>query len=249
VIRFKWAALAAIAIPLAISAHAGDKPKAAGSTQSVDSGTFGIFQDGKRVATETFTITQSSSGGVATGDFKTGDNVVNKSAQSYEMQIAADGNLVKYQWKELSPGQAQAVVVPTNDFLTERITKSPKDKPEEQPFLLPASTTILDDYFFSHRQILIWRFLATTCKQENGQVKCPVNQKTQFGALNPQQRVSIAITLEYLGRDKTTIKGKEAEYNKFAIRGETGDWFMWVDDNFRLQRIVVESEKTEVLRD
>jgi len=47
---------------------AKDKPKPAG--QAVDSGSFGIFRSGTRVATETFSIAQSAEGNVVTSQFK-----------------------------------------------------------------------------------------------------------------------------------------------------------------------------------
>ena len=77
--------------------------------------------------------------------------------------------------------KAQATVTPSNDFLMERSTRKPDEKPEEQPFLLPASTSIIDDYFFIHREVLVWRSLATACKHDKGALQCPGSQKTQFG--------------------------------------------------------------------
>ena len=237
-------------LALAFAAGALDKPKTKDPTmKEVDSGSYGVFVNGHRMATETFTISQGASGGIATADFKTEDNVENKSAQSSEMELSPNGDLHRYEWKELSPGKAEVTVFPANDFLTERAIRSPQDKPEEQPFMLPASTSILDDYFFSHRQILIWRYLATSCKHENNEVKCPVSQKIQFGTLNPQQRAGSQVSLEFMGRDKATIRGTEKEFNKFALRSEGGEWFIWVDDQFKMQRILIPGDSTEVIRD
>jgi len=131
----------------------------------------------------------------------------------------------------------------------EHISAGPDDKPVEQPFLLPASTSILDDYFFIHREILIWRYLATACKQEKGAIQCPANQKTQFGTMNPHQRSSVPLSLEFTGRDKVTIRGVDRDLNKFVLRSDAGDWTMWVDDQFKLQRVLITSDATEVVRD
>src|ERR1700740_1601203 len=147
----------------------------------VDSGSLGVFLNGRRIATETFSIQQNANGSVVTSQFKTEEGV-DKAAQTSELQLTPNGEIRKYEWKELSPGKAQATAAPKNDFLMEQTRKSPEDKPEEQPFLLPASTNILDDYFFIHREVLIWRYLATACRQEKGDVQCPASQKTQFGA-------------------------------------------------------------------
>lgn len=246
----RQAVMATVLLGLSVLASADEKakPKETGS-RDVDSGSFAIMMNGQRVATETFSIHQGPSGSVATGQFKTESGVQNQSSLSAEMELTPAGDLKRYEWKELAPGQARASVLPSNDFLTERIAKNPKDKPEEQPFMLPASTSILDDYFFSHRQILIWRFLATACKQENGQVKCPANQVTQFGALNPQQRAGMQVSLEFTGRDKAKIRGVEQEYNRFVLKSDNVEWILWVDDQFKLQRILIPSENTEVIRD
>jgi hypothetical protein len=85
-------------------------------------------------------------------------------------------------------------------MLTERITNEPQDKPQEKPFYLPASSSILDDYFFVHREVLLWRYLATACRQEAGQVKCPQGQKTQFGTLNPHARNSASVEMTFGAR-------------------------------------------------
>ena len=96
-----------------------------------------------------------------------------KADQTSEWQMAANSELQKYEWKELSPGQSQAVVVPSQDFLIERYRNSPQDKELEKPFLLPASSSLLDDYFFVQREVLAWKFLATSCKQDKGALQCP----------------------------------------------------------------------------
>jgi hypothetical protein len=243
----KWLQVVVALLVVAACAVAGDKKEAAG--QTVDSGSLGIFMNGRRVATETFTIEQNAGGSLISSQFKTEEGV-DKSSQTSELQLTPTGDIRKYEWKELSPGKSQATVAPNNDFLMEHLSSGPDAKPEEQPFLLPASTSVLDDYVFIHREVLVWRYLATTCKQEKGAaVECPANQKTQFGAMNPHQRSSLPLTLEFAGRDKVTIRGTEREMNKFVLRSEGGDWTMWLDDQFKLQRILIASDSTEVIRD
>ena len=232
---------------LSVIAVAGDKDNKAKEGQMVDSGTLGIFVNGHRVATETFSVQQNAGGSVIASQFKTDEG--EKALQNSELRLTPNGEIRKYEWKELSPGKAQATVAPNNDFLMEHISKSPEDKPEEQPFLLPASTNIIDDYFFIHREVLIWRYLATACRQEKGAVQCPAGQKTQFGALNPHQRSSMPLTVEFTGREKIAIRGSEQELNKFILRSEGGDWTMWLDNQFKLQKILIPSDSTEVIRD
>jgi hypothetical protein len=234
-------------LALATFALAGDKKDAPG--QAVDSGSFGVFMNGHRVATETFSIQQNASGSLITSQFKTEEGV-DKAVQNSELQLAPNGDIRKYEWKELSPGKAQATVAPSNDFLMEHISGAPDQKaPEDQPFLLPASTSVLDDYFFIHREVLVWRFMASACKQEKSGVQCPVNQKVQFGSMNPHQRSSQPLGVEFTGREKMHVKGTEQEMNKFILHSEGGDWALWLDDQFKLQRILVASDNTEVIRD
>ena len=240
------ARLAVAAVLLATLGFAADKKDT--PTQMVDSGSLGVFVNGRRVATETFSIQQGATGSVISSQFKTEEGT-DKSAQSSELQLTPSGDIRKYEWKELSPGKAQATVTPNNEYLMEHITGSPDGKVEDQPFLLPASTNVLDDYFFIHREVLVWRYLATACKQEKGQVQCPANQKTQFGAMNPHQRTSLPLTVEFSGKDKVSIRGSEQQLNKFVLRSEGGEWTMWLDDQFKLQRIMITGDNTEVVRD
>src|SRR5580698_9642238 len=157
-------AYALTSILLAANAWAGT-PEKESPTQTVDSGSFGVFMNGKRVATETFSIRQSSTGSSITSRFRT-EAGPDPAEQTSELQLTANGDLKSYEWKEISPGQSQATVLPSQDFLSERFTSNPANKPQEQPFLLPTSTSILDDYFFIQREVLAWKYLATGCKQE-----------------------------------------------------------------------------------
>ena len=217
--------------------------------KKVDSGAFGVFINGHRIGTETFSISENGNGSVIQSEFKTEGSSAPPAAQSSEMQLTASGDIRRYDWKELSPDKAQATVIPNDDFLNEKWSASPQEKPKEQAFLLPLSTSILDDYFFVHREVLAWRFLAASCKQESGQIKCPLKQRTQFGTLNPRQRASAPISMQFAGREKITLHGSEQELIKLEMKSETGDWELWLNDRLMLQRIAIASEKTEVVRD
>ena len=241
-------AVAACWLLLASATAAGTGKEKESVGQVVDAGSFGVFQNGHRVATETFSIQQGGNGSVATSEFKT-EGGADKAVQSSQLQLTVAGDLRKYEWKEISPGKAQAVVLPNDNLLIERATNNPQDKQEEHPFLLPVSTNILDDYFFIHREILAWKYLATGCRQDKGQVACPVGQRAQFGTLNPHARSSMLVSLEFSGKEKVPIHGVERELNRLNLKGESGDWALWLDDQFKLVRILIASEHTEVVRD
>ena len=218
--------------------------------KNIDSGSFGIFQNGHRAGTETFSIYQTGSGSVIQSEFKT-ENAPTQAVQTSEMQLTANGEIRRYEWKELSPEQAESVVVPNDDFLTQKWRGGPpgKEKEQQQPYLLPLSTSILDDYFFIHREVLAWKFLATACKQDKGQVQCPLRQRTQFATLNPHERSSAALSAEFLGREKVSLKSGQQELIKLELKNDAGTWQLWLDDQLKVMRMSIVGENTEVDRD
>jgi hypothetical protein len=218
------------------------------ASQVIDSGSFGVFMNGRRVGTEKFSIDQTGNGSVIKSEFKT-NNDASQAIQASTLDLGIGGELRHYEWNELSPGRGYSVITPNNEFLNQKWSAGPDDKEHEQPYLLPHTTSILDDYFFIHREVLVWRFLAATCKQEKGQVQCPIKQRSQFGTLDPRQHASSPMAAEYLGREKITYKGNQQEFNKVELKTENGSWFLWLDDGFKVMRIVIEGDNTEVLRD
>jgi len=223
-----------------------DKPKQAG-TKVVDSGSFGVFSSGTRVATEKFSIEQGAMGSRISSQFKSaqGEQVAE---QSSEMQLTPSTDLRLYEWKETSPEKMSANVAPNDAFLIETFTSGADNKTHDQNFLLPASTAILDDYFFIHRELLAWKYLASACKQTGGAPTCPLHQKVQFGTLNPHARNSMPVAIEFAGRDKVSIRGSQVELSKFVLSSEAGDWAFWLDDNLKLVRLLNDGG-TEVVRD
>src|SRR2546427_536060 len=160
-------------IALAAAAPAKEKEPAG---QKVDNGSFGVFVNGRRVATETFSIVQSNNGSVANSQFKT-EPGADPAAQSSQLELTGNGELRRYEWKELSPGKAQAVVLPNDNLLVERSTNNPQDK------------------------------------------------------------------------EKASIHGVERDLYRLNLKSEAGDWQLWLDDQFKLLRILVTADKTEVVRD
>jgi hypothetical protein len=216
--------------------------------KNVDSGSFGVFQNGHRVGTETFSIYQTANGSVIQSEFKT-ENAPTQAVQTSEMQLTVSGEIRRYEWKELSPEKAESVVLPNNDFLTQKWSAGPQQKEQEQPYLLPASTSILDDYFFVHREVLAWKFLGASCKQEKGQVQCPLKQRAQFGTMNPHQHSSAPLSAEFLGREKVSLKSGQQDLLKLELKNDAGTWQLWLDDQWKVLRMSVVGENTEVVRD
>jgi hypothetical protein len=221
-----------------------DKSKPA-PAQTVDSGSFGIFIKGQRVATETFHIEQENGISVVKSQLK--ESSGGDSTQKSELVMTAGGDLLHYEWAQASG--ASLTVAPENDFLKETILASPTAKPAPQPFLMPNSTPILDNNFFIHRQILAWKYLAVApCKDDNGHRQC---QASDFGVLVPQDHISMPVRMELVGKEKITIRGKERELLRLNLSGEDLQWALWVDDNdhFKLIRVAIPADNTVVDRD
>ena len=101
-------------------------------------------------------------------------------------------------------------------------------KPAEQSFLLPSTTPILDNNFFVHREVLAWRYLAAACKPEGGGLKCQQGP-AEFGALVPQDRMSMPVRMELVGKEKVTIRGAEHDLLRLEPdgRGVSSGPFGW----------------------
>jgi hypothetical protein len=211
--------------------------------QVIDSGTFGVYVAGKRVASEKFEITQTADRSVVRAELKVDQS---KNPQIAELQLWPNGNLVRYEWSEKDQGSA--VVEPKDEFLIEHVNLVQPSKSAEQPFILPASTLILDDYFFSQRQVLLWRYLATQCRPKAGDKGCPLTA-AQFGVIVPRQQTSVQVSVAYSGQQKTSIKGVEQALNRFDLQSEGNTWVLWMDEAYKIQKIAIEADNTEVYRD
>ena len=239
--------LASVLAALA-TGNAGDKKNQAkpSGPQMIDSGAFGVFVGGKRVATETFSVQQQDSVSIIKSQVKveTSDPVTQKS----DLEITPAGELIKYDWSQSSGGSLQ--VLPNNEFLIEKITAPNATKPAEQPFLMPNTSAILDNNFLVHREILIWRYLAAACKSEGGGQKC-LKDPGEFGVLVPQDRTSMHIRMEIVGSEKISIRGTDRDLMRLNLKGENFDWALWVDekDQFKLIKVAIPADNTEVVRD
>lgn len=221
-----------------------DKPEA---VQNVDSGSFGVFIKGQRVITETFHIEQRNGASIIKAQLKESVGAETASQKS-DLEIAASGELLRYEWSQASGGALS--VSPSNDFLTEKITTAASSKPAEQAFLMPSTSAILDNNFFIQREVIIWRYLAAACKQESGSLKCQ-QDPAEFGALVPQDRISMHVRLALVGKEKVSIRGVERDLLRLTMTGESFEWGLWVDDqdHFKLIRVAIPADSTEVVRD
>ncbi len=241
--KFKQAVIAGVLVLLSTVAMSKENP-----AQAVDSGTFGIFVNGRRAATETFSVQQVAGGSVATSQLK-GEGGTDPGQRS-ELKISAGGDLIRYEWHDLGEQKSELNVAPNDQFLIEHITARAGEKASEQPFLMPQSTMVLDNNSFVQRELLVWRYLGSSCRPDNGKMQCPTTP-AQFGVLVPQERTSMSVSLQLLGKEKVKIKGADRELLKVILKQESGDWMLYLDDqdHFKLVRILVPANNTEIVRD
>ncbi|HKU23145.1 MAG TPA: hypothetical protein VJQ50_19190 [Terriglobales bacterium] len=213
----------------------------------VDSGSFGIFRGGKRVATETFRIEQQPGGSTATFQLKMEDGS-KEPAQTSEMELSSTGALKRYEWHQLIPEKAEAIVTPNEPFLLERMVSAPNAKPIQQPFLVPPTTVILDNNFFAQRELLAWRYMADGCKPGAKGMECQLPPE-KFGVLVPQGLTTITVTMESAGWEKVSIRGVERNLIRLNLKTDSGDWALWLDNTYKLVRMVIAGQDTEVQRD
>lgn len=236
-------ALASIAVP-ALGRARKEKDKGP-SPQAIDSGSFGIYIKGQRVATESFTIHQENAVSTIKSELKEEHG---PASQKSDLVITSSGELLRYEWSQDSAGSL--TVLPNNEFLIEKISSAGFTKPAEQSFLMPTTSVILDNNFFVHREVLAWRYLASDCKADGGGWKCQ-RVPGDFGVLVPQDRTSLHIRLELVGDEKVTIRGTERNLLRLNLKGDNVDWVLWVDehDQFKLMRVAIPADNTEVVRD
>lgn len=231
-----------------ISAHDKDKPKAASAGQVVDKGSFGVLIKGQRVVTETFTVRQENGVSIVTAELKETSGATPIAQKSF-LEFSPKGELLRYEWSQSGAANGSLTVVPNNDFLLEKITVPGSSKAAEQPFMMPTSTLILDNNFFIHREVLAWRYLATAaCQGDAAARKC---QPEEFGTLVPQDRSSLRVRMELVGKEKVAFHDGERELLRVNLRGEGFDWALWLDDHdqFKLMKVAIPADNTEVVRD
>jgi hypothetical protein len=255
-IRLSIAALLALALA---GAAAGARGKSAGdkgdkkdkpansSGKAIDSGTFGVFIKGQRVVSETFSVQQENGNSIIKAHLKE-TAAPDQTEQKSDLEITGSGELLHYEWT--GSAGSTLLVIPQNDFLTEKITPSTGAKPAEQAFLMPSTSVILDNNFFVQREVLAWRYLAANCHPEGGNLQCK-KESADFGVLVPQDRTSMRVHMELVGKEKIPLHGADRELIRLRLSGEDFEWALWVDerDQFKLMRISIPADDTDVVRD
>lgn len=265
----KFAILLGVMLAASTCLNAADKSsdkKEKPGSRVADSGSFGVYMNGKRVGTENFNITQTL-GNAKDPGYSTTDSEIKfddgnfKAVQSAEMQVSARNELRSYTWHSTVPQKEESSVEPKDEMLVEHILPADQKK-VDVPHILPVSTVILDDNFFSQREVLLWWYLANGCQRQNNGLVCG---SRKFVILVPRQHISGNATLELMGQEKVTVKGSERELNKVKLEtsgpqsltwlndqgheSDTTQWVLWVDDQYKIIKMTVAGSNVEVVRD
>lgn len=211
---------ALVVISLQIASARSKEEKKDKLKQVVDSGAFDVMVKGQHVVTENFSIEQENGVSIVKAQLKE-TAATDPVKQKSELEFTPQGELLRYDWSQSSGGSL--TVVPENDFLKEKILAPGSSKPAEQPFLMPSTSVILDNNFFVQRQVLAWRYLAADCKSEAGNLKCQQGP-AEFGVLVPQDRTSMSVRLELVGKEKVNIRGVERTLLRLNLTGENFQW-------------------------
>lgn len=242
----KWLRTVSIFAAMAVmgfSLFAADQKDKKPANKVWDSGSFGIYMNGKRIGTEKFQIEQKSDFSVATSEIKVEDGST-KADQTAEMEITPKGELRSYVWRATAPLKEESSVEAKDQLLVEHVIPADQKK-MDVPHILPVSTVILDDNFFSQRELLVWRYLRTGCyfKPNEGLVCGP----SHFGILVPHQHTAGEAVMDLIGRDKVTIKGQEQELNKIKLDTDGTTLWLWVNDDYKVMKM--SANNFEVIRD
>lgn len=241
-----FAKLAGATLALAATTFAADTPKPQPGV--ADEGHFSISVNGKRVATESFRIEQRSGVNVITSDlkFEAGSAAV---SQKSEMDLGSSGELKKYSWQEVQPSQARIVVEPQDaNFLVEHITSDGAAAVKDVQHPLSPTTSILDDNFFSHVEVLAWKYLGLNCRSSQGPLQCDLKPQ-KFPVLIPHQQQSMIVEMSFEGMQTFKTRNGDQTVGIFKVKSEDGELTFWLNDQQKLTRLFIPDTNTEVARD
>ena len=242
----RWTFIIASLILLVSLASAASKPAVNKPVKVVDEGSFAIFQNGQKVATETFIIRQFAESSVTSSELHLDAGQPGGSLQqTSELTLLPDGSLSRYEWKQSSPSHNSATIEPKDEFLTMHIVAN--DKASDQDFFLTPTAFVLDDYFFATREVLLWRYLATSCKQRSTGDGCDY-VRARFPVIIPRRRTSAEVFIEFKGYEDMPLNGRPQHLRHFLMQTDGPDWQLWIDSDHKLQRISIPDANTEVLR-
>jgi hypothetical protein len=230
---------------LALAAPARDKSPNTPAADLIDEGTFAVFQNGQRVATEDFTVRQLAANSLTSAHLRLDSGNAGVLEQTSDLTLLSDGSLSRYQWTQVSPDRRSATVEPNDQVLIMHTVSG--GKTTDHSFFLAPTTFILDDYVFSSREVLLWRYLATSCRQRSTGDGCDLI-RARFPILVPRRNTSGEVFVEFKGYDDTPLNGRPQHLRHFVIQTDGPAWHLWLDEKHKLLRISIPDSNIEVLR-
>lgn len=239
-----------LAIAAVVLAFLSTLPAFAGSKSGtvIDEGTFAIFQSGRQIGTEKFSVTQYEGTSVTTATLRADVSPQGKGnlEQQATLTLRPDSSLVRYEWKQVAPSRSSAVVEPDQQILLMHVNDEGK-KTDEPYFLSSSSAFVLDDYFFIGREVLLWRYEASSCRPHPNDSGCDLT-RARFPILVPHRRTSSEVYVEFKGYDDLPLNGRPQHLRHFVIDTDGPQWHLWIDDRQKLLRIAIPAAQTEILR-
>jgi hypothetical protein len=109
------------------------------------------------------------------------------------------------------------------------------------------SDFILDDYFFSTREVLLWRYQAMSCKPRSSGGMCNFVRR-RFPVLIPQRNTSSEVYLQFKGFDDMPLNGRPQHLLHFVMDTDGPTWNLWLNEQQKLLRISIPADNVEILR-
>ena len=215
------------------------------SASIVDSGQLSVVVNGQKVATENFTMQQSSDGSSVTSRLNF-DNGTTKAQQESDLELTPEGGIRKYTWEEKQPGKAKLTAEPQDKtFLVVHMKEGEAAAAKDSTHPVDVSVTnIVDDNFYSHVQVLLWRYLALSCKTTQ---QCRFDEQ-KVPVFVPHQESAQTFTISFEGTDTLRLKNGKAEVGKYRVQTEGGEMHVWMQ-GMKLVKLLMPSAAIEVTRE
>jgi hypothetical protein len=190
-----------------------------------DRGTFEIFSAGKSIGSETFEIRVRADQIEASGE---GRLRLDQNGKKIEVQTSSiflldlEFDPISYAWNQKGEQSSQLSI----DFHSKTAHaryKQVNGQDDKRDFKLDKDVVVLDDNVVHHYQLALARY-----DQAKGGVQV-------LRAFIPQEALPGVITLNFMGRDATTVKGEKVTLRHYVLTAELAQIDLWVDDGGHLQ--------------
>jgi len=203
-----------------------------------DEGVFLISAAGKPVGNESFKIHSSAGKVEARGEIRLHieQNGKEVNVRSFP-DLVLDSQLrpITYTWNLKGPQSSRLEV----DFRGQpaRVRyKTINGNEDDRDFELPPDVVVLDDNVIHHYELIVARFLAMG------------GGKQTLHVFVPQEALPSLLTVEDTGNAASTTGAAAANLRHLVLTTDVTHFDLWVDEQQRLERVVVPAAQLEALR-